>query len=103
MSSGDERHDRNDPEEGFHLHALDFHWDDFEPHLVCHDTGDDQVSEFDLDDVKFSISRKKVCVGYFDSADRYIKCPTTAPVTRFQQCEACSGESFLPYQECVFE
>ena len=103
MDDNGEQRDKPDPEEGFPLHALNFHWDEFEPHLECHDEGDDQVSELDLDDVNFSVSRKKVCVGYFDSEEKYIRCPTSAPVTKFQQCEACSGESFLPYQECVFE
>jgi len=103
MSGSDERSNKEISDKDYPLHALDYHWDEFEPHLICHDSTDDEVSEFDLGDVKFSVSRKKVCVGYFDSDDKYVKCPTSALVTRFRQCEACSGESFIPYQDCVFE
>jgi hypothetical protein len=103
MGSMDRPADDDNSEEAFPLHALDYHWEEFEPHLVCHDSADDGICEFDLDEVSFTVSRKKTCVGYFDSDDKYIKCPSLAAVTRFQQCEACSGESFIPHQECVFE
>ncbi len=90
-------------EDTFPLHVLDFHWDGFEPHMVCRDVGSEEVSEFDLHDVGFSVSRKKICVGYFDDDGRYIPCPTNSVVSRFDQCQECSTESFIPHQECIFE
>jgi len=90
-------------EDEFPLHVLDFYWDGFEPGLTCYDTRDREVSEFDLQKVRFAVSKKRICVGYFDDDDRYIQCPENNPVTRFSQCSECSEESFLPFQECVFE
>ncbi len=92
----EERQDR------FPLHVLDFHWDRFEPHMECYDHRTNDVSELDLEDVRFSVSRKRTCVGYWDG-EKYLRCPTQALVDRFSQCPACCGESFLPHQECVFE
>lgn len=89
-------------QDGFPLHALEFHWERFRPHLECFDAGSEEVSELDLADVGFFVSRKRTCVGYWDG-DKYLRCPTQASVERFSQCPSCSGESFLPYQECVFE
>lgn len=87
----------------FALHAIDFHWDGFEPHLECFDSESSQLTEFDLRDVKFSVSRKKTCIGMFDDDGRYVLCPKNAPVTRFSQCQECAGESWIPHQECIFE
>lgn len=92
----EERQDR------FPLHVLDFHWDRFQPHMECYDSMSSGVFEFDLEEVRFSVSKKRTCIGYWDG-EKYLRCPTQAPVERFSQCPACSGESFLPYQECVFE
>jgi len=86
----------------FPLHVLEFYWDGFEPGLHCYDSAKDGVEEFDLEDVRFAVSKRKTCIGYFDG-DMYIKCPDNSPVTTFGQCEKCSGESFIPYQECVFD
>src|SRR5512136_733945 len=52
MSGSDERNDKEIPDKDYPLHALDYHWDEFEPHLICHDSTDDEISEFDLGDVK---------------------------------------------------
>lgn len=90
-------------EDKFPLHALDFSWEGFEPSLTCFDVRDRQVSEFDLEDLDFEVSKKKVCIGYFDDDDTYVPCPKNAPVDRYSQCPECSAESFLPYQDCVFE
>ena len=90
-------------EDSFPLHVLDFHWDGFEPHMVCRDLGSGEISEFDLHDVGFSVSMKKVCVGYFDDDNHYVACPSNATVSRFDQCPECSTESFIPHQECIFE
>ncbi len=87
----------------FPLHVLDFHWDGFEPHMECRDIRNGDVSEFDLKDVRFSVSRKKTCVGYFEDGGKYRPCPNNAPVSRFEQCPDCSAESFIPHQECIFE
>jgi hypothetical protein len=89
-------------EDKFPLHAVDFHWDDFTPHMECYDLSTGQVSEFDLDDVRFSASKRKVCVGYWDG-EKYVRCPNKVTVTRFDQCSQCAGESFIPFQECIFE
>jgi len=90
-------------EDRFPLHALDFHWEDFEPGLSCYDSRDGKVGEFDLQDVRFAASRKRICIGYFDDDGRYVICPRQNAVSRFSQCQECSAESFLPYQECLFE
>jgi len=87
----------------FTSHAIDFHWEGFDPHLVCFDSGSSEVSEFDLSYVRFSVSRKKTCVGLFDDSGEYIPCPKTSPVSRFNQCPECAGQVFIPFQECIFE
>jgi len=87
----------------FTLHAIDFHWEGFSPHLVCHDSAGSQVSEFDLKEVRFSVSKKKTCVGMFDDDGEYVPCPKNSPVSRFSQCPICAGESWIPHQECIFE
>ncbi len=86
----------------FPLHAVDFHWEGFEPHLVCFDLREKKISEFDLHDVRFAASKKKTCVGQWDG-DEYVPCPKQIPVSRFDQCQECAGESFIPYQDCIFE
>jgi len=86
----------------FALHALEFSWEGFEPALTVFDSRDSGISEFDLDDIDFLTSRKRTCVGYFDD-DKYVPCPKNAPVEKYAQCPECSAESFLPYQDCVFE
>ena len=90
-------------QDSFPLHVLDFHWEEFKPHMICRDMTSDDISEFDLSDVRFAVSKKKMCVGYWDDTGKYVKCPTGAIVSRFDQCQECSAESFIPYQECIFE
>ncbi|MBN1678410.1 MAG: DUF2797 domain-containing protein [Candidatus Thermoplasmatota archaeon] len=92
-----------DREEAYPLHALEYHWEEFEPHLGCYDTSERKVCELDLEDVRFRVSKQKTCVGYWDDDGRYVLCPRNAPVTRFSQCPDCSREVFLPDQECIFE
>ena len=89
-------------EDEFPLHALEFCWEGFEPSLTCYDIRDKEVSDFDLNDLDFSVSRKRVCVGMFDDDGKYIPCPRNAVVEKFSQCPECSKEVFLPVQECVF-
>lgn len=85
------------------LHSLEYHWDEFDPHMLCYDTVAKDVLELDLHDVDFEVSKVKTCVGRWDDEGEYIPCPKQAPVDRFVQCQECSEESFLPVQECVFE
>lgn len=89
-------------EDRYPLHALDFHWDGFEPHLECYDPADKDPCEFDLEDVRFSVSRRKICVGQWRD-DGYVPCPDQTPVSKFGQCAKCAGETFIPKQECIFE
>lgn len=89
-------------EDEFALHALDFSWEGFEPTLTVFDSKDNEVSEFDLGDIDFLTSRKRICIGYFDD-EKYVPCPKNAPVEKYAQCPDCCAESFLPYQDCVFE
>ena len=79
-------------EDKFPLHALEFHWDEFEPHLECYDISEKETAEFDLEDVRFSVSRKRTCIGYWDG-DRYIPCPKQTAVDRFGQCVKCAGRN----------
>ncbi|HEX7392448.1 MAG TPA: DUF2797 domain-containing protein [Thermoplasmata archaeon] len=96
--------DREDAaNEDLSLHALEYHWDEFDPHLYCYDTLAEDACELDLSDVDFEVSRRKVCVGRWDDHGKHIPCPKQTPVDRFGQCPECSRESFLPVQECVFE
>jgi len=95
-----------DPNEGvekrYPLHALEYHWDHFDPHLLCYDTGASEVSELDLDDVRFSVSDERLCIGRWEG-EKYIRCAKRVPVDRFSQCPECAEESFIPHQECIFE
>jgi len=84
------------------LHVLEFEWNGFRPSLVCLDRRDGGILELDVQRLAMTVSKSKTCVGYFDG-DRHVKCPGGSPVTKFPQCESCSGESFIPFQECVFE
>ncbi|MDH4122955.1 MAG: DUF2797 domain-containing protein [Thermoplasmata archaeon] len=90
-----------DMENSFRLHAIYYSWEDFDPQLVIFDLDDGQLKVLGLDDVDFSISKKRVCVGSFIE-DEYVPCPRDAPVTKFSQCPEC-GEKFIPVQECIFE
>jgi hypothetical protein len=89
-------------EDSFPLHVVDFHWEEFDPHMECYDSSEKDFCEIDLEDVGFSVSRKKVCIGQWKDGG-YLPCPDHALVTRFEQCAKCAGVSFIPDQECVFE
>ncbi len=86
----------------FPLHALDFSWDGFEPQLECYDSRSDGVSDLDLKEFRFSVGKKRICIGQFTKDGEYRPCPDHAVVDKFAQCPKCSRESFLPDQECVF-
>jgi len=90
-------------EDKFPLHALDFSWHGFEPALTCFDSRDNEVSDFDLKDLNFAVSKKRTCIGYFTDDGKYVVCPKNTPVERYAQCPECSAVSFLPYQECLFD
>lgn len=83
-------------------HAIEFQWNGFDPELTCVERGGDELTSVDLGKVDFVISEARECVGYFEG-DSYVRCPSGAHVTRFVQCAQCAGESFIPFQECVFE
>lgn len=95
--------DQEASEELGQLHALEYHWDEFEPHMLCYDTSEHEQCELDIEDIRFRVSKSKRCVGYWDEEGEYFPCPRDAPVTKFAQCPECSGEFFLPDQECLFE
>lgn len=86
----------------FPLHAVELYWEGFEPHLSCFDIARRKLCEFDLWDMRFAASRRRVCVGRW-SGDEYLPCPKQALVGRLEQCEECAGESLIPFQECLFE
>ena len=90
-------------EDKFPLHALEFHWDEFDPHLECYDISEKEVVEFDLEDVRFAVGKRRTCIGYWDDGGRYNSCPKQTAVDRFGQCAECAGEFFIPHQECIFE
>jgi hypothetical protein len=83
-------------------HAIEFQWSGFEPRLTCVVRDGREVVDLDLGTVDLVVSESRECVGYFDG-DSYIPCSHRASVSRFSQCEDCAGESFIPFQECVFE
>lgn len=89
-------------ESSLRYHAIEFQWSGFEPHLTCVVRDGSEVIDLDLGRVDFVVSEARECVGYFDG-DSYVSCPNKASVSRFSQCEECAGESFIPFQECVFE
>jgi len=91
-----------EPDE-FTLHALAYHWDEFEPHLMCYDLSEHEEVEFDLEEVDFSVSSDRTCIGSWDGEGLYRECPKHASVTKFSQCQECSKEFFVPDQECLFE
>jgi hypothetical protein len=90
-------------EKDFPLHVMDFRWDGFEPRLEYLDMPAGRMSEADLRDVRFWVSRRKRCVGYFDGDGLHNPCPYSAEVTRFRQCPSCAREVFIPDQECIFD
>ena len=90
-----------DIEDSFRLHAIEYYWEEFEPRLIYFDLDDGQIKTLDLDDISFSISKKRVCIGSFID-DEYVPCPASKPVDRFSQCQEC-GETWIPDQECIFE
>jgi len=94
---------KDGPEAELPLHTLEYHWDEFDPHMLCYDTSAKEVSELDLHEVDFEVCKRKTCVGRWDDQGVYMPCPNQASVDRFVQCQGCSEKSFLPVQECVFE
>lgn len=85
------------------LHALDYHWKGFEPHLDCFDPSDGEECEFDLERIDFSVSEARTCIGSWDDDGNYRPCPSRTPVGKFAQCDKCAKEFFIPNQECLFD
>jgi hypothetical protein len=91
-------------EDEFKLHAVEYFWEGFEPHLTVFNLDDGQLSPLDLEDLNFSVSKKRICVGSWDGDDKYLPCPSGVPVIRFAQCAQCAEFAGpFPIQECVFE
>ena len=83
-------------------HALDYSWQGFEPTLLCVDRTCDAEVSIDLEEVDYVIGERRECVGQFENG-QHKPCPNHESVSRFTQCAGCAEESFIPYQECVFE
>jgi hypothetical protein len=82
-------------------HAISFHWEGFEPHLVLYDLGRREMEELDLEHIDVLVSRERTCVGRW--GERYESCPRHAVLEgTFHQCPRCA-EAWIPHQECVFE
>lgn len=86
------------------LHALEFSWDGFKPSLVCRDTARGEVLDLGLEPgaVGFVVGGRRTCVGQFKEG-RHVPCPGRTSVTTFSQCNVCASESFIPFQECIFD
>lgn len=85
------------------VHVLEFFWEGFEPRLLGYDLSTSEVRETELGTVGYTVGQSRRCVGRFED-DRYIPCPSSAVLDdSFSQCAACAEESFIPYQECVFD
>jgi hypothetical protein len=95
--------DAEGDEERYPLHALEYYWEEFEPHLMCYDESERGAVELDLEEVGLKVTEQKRCVGYWDDDGRYVPCPKDALVTKYSQCPECSKEVFLPFQDCLFE
>jgi hypothetical protein len=86
----------------FSRHVIDFHWEDFIPHLVAFDMTSRTLVEVVMDPLDLVVSEAARCVGSFADDGTYRPCPKNVPVSRFSQCKECAG-TWIPFQECVFE
>ena len=43
-------------------HAISYHWEGFEPHLVLYDLAKREVEELDLEHIDIIVSRERTCV-----------------------------------------
>jgi hypothetical protein len=86
----------------FSKHVIDFHWEEFHPHLVAFERESRELVEVDLDSLDLIVSDMARCVGSFADDGTYLPCPQHAAVTTFSQCKECAG-TWIPFQECVFE
>lgn len=85
------------------VHVLEFFWDGFDPKLLGRDLSTNKVSEVELGTVGYTVGQSRRCVGRWED-DEYIPCPSAAVLEgSFSQCSACAEESFIPFQECVFD
>jgi hypothetical protein len=91
----------DDPWRGFREHALSFNWEGYEPHLLVRDLRTGDISERDLGNASFYVSRAQRCVGRFEDGV-HIPCPRGAKVDRFSQCPSCAS-IWIPIQICIFE
>jgi hypothetical protein len=82
-------------------HVIHYGWEDFEPVLLVYDQMERSVERVDLNDLDWTLSEGKWCVGSFED-DGYRRCPDARRVTTFDQCQACAS-SWIPVQSCIFE
>jgi hypothetical protein len=86
----------------FSTHIIDYHWEDFAPHLVTYDIELRKTDEIGLSSIDLLASDRCICVGDFDDDD-YRPCPHHAVLEgAYGQCADCAS-SWLPVQECLFE
>ena len=82
-------------------HIIHFGWEGFEPVLLVYDRKDGSVDRLPFDDLDWSLSEGKWCVGSFGN-DGYRKCPNARKVTNFDQCQGCAS-TWIPIQSCIYE
>lgn len=82
-------------------HAISYHWEGYQPHLMMYDPDAKELVELDLDNLDLLATGERRCVGRF--AEPYEPCPRHAVVDgSFDQCAGCA-EPWAPHQECIFE
>jgi hypothetical protein len=82
-------------------HAISFGWDEYSPHLEAFDVRSGRVADIGLDDIDWSVSEERRCVGRYNK-EGYNPCPSRTRVERFDQCSGCASV-WIGHQECIFE
>lgn len=83
------------------VHIIGYEWRRFQPSLTVFDQEHEKLEEKSLETIDLLLSKKKTCVGRFDT-DGYHPCPDRTEVRGFSQCRKCASD-WIPIQECVFE
>jgi hypothetical protein len=83
------------------VHIIWYRWIGFNPSLTVFDRERRRLEESHLEAVDLLLSKKKTCVGRFDT-DGYLPCPDRTEVRGFSQCRKCASD-WIPIQECIFE
>jgi hypothetical protein len=82
-------------------HAISFGWDEYSPHLEAFDVRTGKVSDICLEDIDWTVSEERRCVGRYNK-EGYHACPSRTRVERFDQCSGCASV-WIGRQECIFE